>query len=74
MPSDASREQLQEWVDIWKRAGKELAAIEHQELLAMDTGQALRHLFGDSTLTCLPPAEPWSGLVEQQARFARLRK
>ena len=74
MPSEVDRQQLHEWVEGWKRAGRELGAIERQELVAMDTRQAVRHLFGDSMLTCLPPAEPWSGLVEQQARFARLRK
>jgi hypothetical protein len=74
MPSEASRERLHEWVEVWKRAAVELAAIERRELLTTDTKQAVRQLFGDSMPTCLPPAEPWSGLVEQQARFARLRK
>ena len=67
-------QQLREWVAAWRRAGPKLREIELRELLAANTAQAVRDLYGDTMPACLPPPEPWSGLVEQQARFTHPRK
>jgi len=67
------REQLRRHIDTWRAAGPALEEIRLRELRALDTCEAVRQIFG----SFLPPANPGrnatSGLVEQQALFARLR-
>ena len=69
-----SREQLRQWVETWKSTGVELEAIREREIREADTVKAVRLLFGEQRLTCLPPPRPTSGLVEQQAWFAKLSR
>jgi hypothetical protein len=61
-------------VETWRRASAELAALHEQELREVDTREAVRQLFGDNTLVQDAPRLNSSGLVEQQAWFAKLRK
>ena len=72
-PIHDSHEELRQWVARWKRVGPELEAIREREIREADTVKAVRDLFGDEELTCLPPPRLSSGLVEQQAWFAKLR-
>jgi hypothetical protein len=65
---------MRRWVETWRVAGEELDVIRRREIVAADTCQAVEQIFGTSgALPDLPPRMT-SGLVEQQAWFARLRK
>jgi hypothetical protein len=70
MPNDP--ELLRKWVDTWRRAEPELDRIRRAELQALDTREAVRQIFG-TNVPIASPAPASSGLVEQQAWFARLR-
>ena len=68
-------DEMKRWVETWKKAAPELAAIRRRELQAIDTQTALINL-ADAFESCrlnFTPA-PTSGLVEQQAWFKLLRK
>jgi hypothetical protein len=70
---DAGREALRQWVETWRRAGAELDRIHRCELESVDTQEAIRQIFGAQPSPGDFPPRPTSGLVEQQAWFARLR-
>jgi hypothetical protein len=61
------------WLRQWNAAGPALAANRREELLhlsderALAASEALLSLV--TTVTLSPRRRPWSGLVEQQARF-----
>jgi len=65
---------LRRWVETWRCAGVELERIRCAELESVDTGEAVRQIFGGLDHEVLKPGLPTSGLVEQQAWFARLRQ
>jgi hypothetical protein len=67
------RDLLRRWVETWRRAGVELEEIRRREIRATDTQQSIRQIFGDDGAADSSPARTTSGLVEQQALFARLR-
>ncbi|MDX2153409.1 MAG: hypothetical protein SFV54_21880 [Bryobacteraceae bacterium] len=73
--SDGERARLREHVERWKRAGAELERLRAEELRSVDTREAVRQLFGVA-LPVRKDEHRWttSGLVEQQAWFAKLRK
>ena len=73
MPDDAT-ELLRQHVERWRKAGAELALVKERELRELDTQKAVSQLFGDNTLVEDAPKLTSSGLVEQQAWFAKLRK
>ena len=62
------------WVETWKRAGLELEEIRRREIEATDTREAIRQLFSSAALPGDLPPRTTSGLVEQQAWFAKLRR
>jgi hypothetical protein len=64
---------LRQWVDTWRRAGAELDEIRRREIESADTQQAIRQLFGTERPQDIAPPRITSGLVEQQAWFARFR-
>jgi len=70
----SEQEQMRRWVETWRRAGPELEAIRRREIESTDTAEAIRQLFGST----VPPQDDGrrttSGLVEQQAWFAKLRR
>jgi hypothetical protein len=70
-------EHLRQWVDTWRRAGVKLEEIRRHEIQALitlaDTQAAIRQLFGTGKSIDNLPQRTTSGLVEQQAWFARLR-
>jgi len=68
-PDDALRRR---WVETWRRAGLELERLRRAEIESIDTREAVRQIFGSETHA--DPAPPTSGLVEQQAWFARFRQ
>lgn len=68
------RELMRRWVETWRRAGQELDEIRRQEIEATDTTKAIRQLFGSAPPPQDIPLRTTSGLVEQQAWFARLRR
>jgi len=65
---------MNQWVETWRRAGLEMDLIRRREIEAADTQKAIRQLFGDSSLVQTLPPRTSSGLVEQQAWFAKLRR
>ena len=69
-PND--RERIRQWIEAWREAGPVMERLRRAEIESADTRKAVEQLFGDT----LPDAPPrlTSGLVEQQAWFARLRK
>ena len=60
------------WVETWKQAGPELAAIRREEIRTMDNVVALQQLAGcfNEATRNLPPRES-SGLVEMQHLLAK---
>ena len=72
--TDHEREQLREYVERWKEVGPILEEIRRRELENTDTQEAIQQLFGsgDPYRDIAPRAT--SGLVEQQAWFAKLRR
>jgi len=68
------RELVRRWVETWVRAAPELEAIRRRAIEAVDTQEAIRQIFGTGGDPInLPPAPTISGLVEQQAWFAKMR-
>ena len=63
---------LKQHVETWRRAGIELEEIKRRELQEVDTQEAIRQLFGHNTMVRDAPKKTTSGLVEQQAWFAKL--
>tara|TARA_A100001037_G_C14537590_1_gene365870 strand:+ start:199 stop:417 length:219 start_codon:yes stop_codon:yes gene_type:complete len=69
------QEQLKQWAEAWAKAGPELERIRRQEIRETDTFETVSAFLGPIDFTQEPFApSPTSGLVEQQARFAKLRK
>ena len=70
-------EHLRQWVDTWRRAEVKLEEIRRREIQALvtlaDTQEAIRQLFGTGKSIDKLPQRISSGLVEQQAWFARVR-
>jgi len=66
-------ELMRRWVDTWRLAGEELERIRREEIQSLDTHEAIHQIF-DAELVCLEEAPTTSGLVDQQAWFARLRR
>lgn len=69
----AADPRLREHVERWRRAASEMERIRERELQNLDTREAIRQLFGDGRLVQNAPRLQYSGLVEQQAWFAKLR-
>lgn len=75
MGGQTDRDPLRDWVETWRRAGPELAEIRRREIESVDTREAVRQIFGSSeSLFRNLQAPTTSGLVEQQAWFAKLRR
>ena len=72
--ANSPRELLRRWVDTWRRAGPELDEVRRREIEFSDTQEAVRQVFGtgDDPID-IPPPPATSGLVEQQAWFAKIR-
>jgi hypothetical protein len=73
MPQQSSPDNslLRRWVETWRRAGEDLQSLRRAEIESIDTREAVRQIFGSHGLA-LPTPPPTSGLVEQQAWFARI--
>jgi hypothetical protein len=72
--ADQDRERLRQWVENWRSAGEVMARLRVAEIQASDTRRAVEELFGPWDVAEWMPRRLSSGLVEQQAWFARLRK
>jgi len=69
------RELMRQWVETWRRAGPELEEIRRREMESVDTREAVRQIFGSSaSLFRDLPKRTTSGLIEQQAWYAKLRR
>jgi hypothetical protein len=64
---------LRRWVATWRRAGAQLEGIRRAEIESIDTQDAVRHIFGSLDRAVSELGPPTSGLIDQQAWFARLR-
>lgn len=65
---------IKQWATTWEQAGCELSQQRRRELASVDTAAAIES-FSKAfrwAVETLPP-RPGSGLVQQQAVFARLR-
>lgn len=72
MPHPAITDDMRRWVETWRQAGPELAALRREEVRTMDNVVAMQQLgdcFNDATRN-RPPRES-SGLVEMQRLFAK---
>ena len=65
---------LRRWVETWQRAGEELDEIRRGEIQSFNTQRAIRQLFGPQASFQGVPARATSGLAEQQAWFAKMRR
>ena len=62
------------WVETWKLAGPELERIRRREIRELDTYRTIAMLCGYADYTRSPrDPKPFSGLVEQQRWFMKLR-
>jgi len=63
-----------QWVETWEKTGIELERIRRSELRELDTFAAIVKLCADYDYRVPPRApKPYSGLVEQQRIFRKLR-
>ncbi len=70
MPSPS----LNELKAQYRARAKALAEVADEELAALSDEEALRQIFALECFTDEPPStSEWSGLVEQQALFTKLR-
>jgi len=76
MAMDEQEEQrVRQWVRNWEEAAPVLERLRDEAIRSTDTAKAIEQLsdaFESARLHWTPPAS--SGLVEQQRRFARLRR
>ena len=69
------REQIRYWAETWQKAGPELERIRRKEIRETDTFEAVSAFLGPIDFTQEPfSPRPTSGLIEQQALFAMVRK
>ena len=62
------------WAETWKLAAVDLERIKRKEIREFDTYKTIALLCGDRDYTKPPYApKPWSGLIEQQRLFMKLR-
>lgn len=68
------KEQLRQFVEMWKTTGPELEKIRRREIREVDLFQCMANL-DDVFAAALSQSKPRlsSGLVEQQALFQKLR-
>ena len=72
--TETEREQAKQWAEAWKQAGPELERIRRKEIRETDTFEALKAFLGPIDFSKEPfHPRPSSGLVEQQASFAKAR-
>ncbi len=67
-------DQIEEWVNAWKRASPVMQELRVKEMRDNDIGEVIisfNKLF-ENSIEDNPP-KPWSGLVEQQRLFSKLR-
>ena len=64
---------LRAFVERWRIAGARLEHLRRAELRAVDMAAVIESLDGAFEATLAGPERTTSGLVEQQAIFARLR-
>jgi hypothetical protein len=70
--NEAERELTKRWVQTWIKAGPELQKVRDADIRAADTAQAMRIFSGSATWAVANrPAQPCSGLVEQQRWFLK---
>ena len=70
--TESERADMKRWVQTWVQAGPELQKVRDADIRAADTAQSMRIFAGSASWAVINrPAEPWSGLVEQQRWFAK---
>ncbi|MCX7721641.1 MAG: hypothetical protein N2379_01090 [Verrucomicrobiae bacterium] len=73
--TEQEKAQIRAWIKNWQEVGPVLEQIRAEEIRAADTVKAMEALDDMFThaVKTLPPRES-SGLIEQQAIFARARR
>jgi hypothetical protein len=74
MPHPAITDDMRRWVETWKQAGPELAAIRREEVRTADNAHVVDLLADAFDHAATLPMRTTSGLVEMQRLFAKLRK
>ncbi len=72
-PKNAEQDSLHCSVNAWRDAGPELEAIRHREAESISVHEAIRQIFDGMESLLTAPAPTYSGLVEQQKWFSRIR-
>jgi len=72
--SEDERAQVRAWIRRWERVGPILERLRRQSIRAADTLKAIAAFDGafETAVRDCPP-KPYSGLVEQQQLFSKLR-
>ena len=70
--ADDSKRELRAFVGAWKVASERLEALRRRDLLDVDVAACIEALNGAFEDTLARPPRKSSGLVEQQAIFARI--
>jgi hypothetical protein len=72
--NDQDKDLIKSRVLQWTRAESVLQEVRDNEIRLADTARAMK-IFSGAVLAALPnhPPRPWSGLVEQQKFFLKMR-
>jgi hypothetical protein len=72
--NNGNKDLIKSRIQQWKKAAPVLQEVRDNDIRLADTARALK-LFSGAVLAALPtnPPVPWSGLVEQQQNFRKLR-
>jgi hypothetical protein len=72
--NNRNKDLIKSRVQQWRKAAPVLQEVRDNDIRLADTARALK-LFSGAVLASLPknPPLPWSGLVEQQQSFRKLR-
>jgi hypothetical protein len=69
----AASDDMRRWVETWKQAGPELAAIRREEIRVADNMEVIASLAEAFNHACTLPLRTGSGMLEMQRMFAKLR-
>jgi hypothetical protein len=71
---ETEKEQMRQWLDNWKEAGKRLEELRIKEIRESDPEMLSDFESAFWSALFLTPNSPTSGMVEMQRKFAKLRK
>lgn len=73
--NDAEADAIRKRITQWENADTVMRRLRDEDIRETDTASAMKLFEGSAAWAAQHrPAEPWSGLVEQQRWFSKLRK